>query len=180
MAKNNHEIIANLTGDQARSVLGRLVGRKGNIAKAVMHEALQVLNTADIESIGDTVFHSLDCIEVEACWDRSGKQRYGGYVSPDDAAFDLIEETLYPFLQEMRKYINLGFPLQAEAYCRGIILGLYRFVHESHSEFTDWCIDLPGSWADSVFDEWKRSKDSEEGIPGMTEFFEHRCPDWKI
>ncbi len=180
MAHNTKEIIANLTGAQARTVLGRLAGRRGTVTKAVSEEVLRVVEIVDVEKIGTSLWHSLECIDVEDCWDRSGKQRYGGYVSPDDAAFDLIEEALFPFRQELKKYIDLQFPLQAEAYCRGIIRGLYRFEYESHTDFTDWCAEIPESCADSIMHEWKKSIHPGTDTSPMDEFFQDLCPDWEF
>ena len=44
-----------------------------------------------------------------------------------------------PFYDQAKRYRELGMPEQETTYCMGVILGIYRYEHESKSEFRKWC-----------------------------------------
>jgi hypothetical protein len=61
------------------------------LSDAVVAEAMSVLTEIDVDSIADEVFVALDSIDVQHCWDRSGRSR-DGYTSPDEAAAEIVVE----------------------------------------------------------------------------------------
>jgi enamine deaminase RidA (YjgF/YER057c/UK114 family) len=77
----------------------------------------------DIKDIASLVYFDLDSIEVEEVWDRSGRTR-NGYVEPTEMAFQMFEEALEPFLEEMKKYLKLSMFVEAKEYCMGILRGI--------------------------------------------------------
>ena len=80
---------------------------------------------------------------------RSGRTRYG-YVDPGDAAWEMFEEALNPFIDEMKKNQKRALPAVAKTYCIGIIKGLWRFDEESVSDFIDWVTDAPREYVHTV------------------------------
>jgi len=171
------ELISKLTGEQAIDVLCRLTQEKGSVAEAILAEAKRVLADVDIDAIADEVFFQLNMIDVQDCWDRSAATRRG-YVSAEDAAAELIEEELQPFLDQMKRYHELGMDDQERGCCMGAILGLYRYERESRSEFKDWCVDLPLSYAVSTLDEWRKHKGNPSASAAVAGFVRDRCPKW--
>jgi hypothetical protein len=91
------DVIKSLTPEQALEVLKRLSEKGGVLAEAVLSEAKHLLNETDPDQTAEEVFFALDTIEVQDCWDRSGRSR-DGYTSPDEAAVQIIKEELQPFL----------------------------------------------------------------------------------
>jgi hypothetical protein len=77
------DLIRKLTAEQALEVVLRLHRKRGEIRDVVVTEAMSVLAESEIEldEIADQVFVALDAIDVEDCWDRSGRSR-DGYTSP--------------------------------------------------------------------------------------------------
>ena len=61
----------------------------------------------DLNETADEVFRALDSIDVQDCWARSGKSRYG-YTEPSEAAVELVEEELRPFYDQAARYQELG------------------------------------------------------------------------
>jgi hypothetical protein len=94
-------------------------------------------------------------IDVQDCWDRSGRSR-DGYTSPDEAAAELIDEELQPFIDQIECYNELGMSEQEATYCAGVILGIYRYERESLSEFRAWAVGISGDCAGFLLDNWKR------------------------
>ncbi len=95
------DVIKKLTAEQALEVIKRLSGKGGKLQEAVLAEARDVLSEIDLHETADEVFFVLDSIDVQDCWDRAGSSR-NGYTSPDEAAVEIMEERLQPFLDQTR------------------------------------------------------------------------------
>ena len=76
----------------------------------------------------------------------------------------MIEQVVEPFWQEMLKYVRIGLPTQAKQVCLGLLLGLYRFEHESTNELKDWAVGESAEFAREVIRRWESGSPSEEDI----------------
>jgi hypothetical protein len=94
---------------------------------------------------------------------RAGRTRYG-YVEPSEAAWELFEEALDPFIDEMKKNHKRGLPAAAKSHCIGIIKGLWAYQESSTSDFVDWVVDAPCEFVDIVVEEWKKGNPASEDI----------------
>jgi hypothetical protein len=171
------DVIKKLTTEQALEVVKRLAEKGGEIQEAVLTEARTVLKEIDLDVTADEVFFVLDSIDVQDCWDRSGRSR-DGYTSPDEAAVEIVEEELEPFFVQVERYHELGMPEQEATYCMGVILGIYRYEHESKSEFRKWSVDIPIECAGYLLDKWRERKQGATRAEAMNEFIRQRCPNW--
>jgi hypothetical protein len=172
-----HDVIKKLTPEQALEVVMRLSDKGGAMRDAVLAEARSVLSEIDLDDIADEVFFVLDSVDVEDCWDRAGSSR-DGYTSPDEAAAELIDEQLQPFFDQAVSYYELGMTEQEATYCRGVILGIYRYEHESKSEFREWAVDIPIECAGALLTEWRKRGRDANSAAAMDEFIRDRCPNW--
>ena len=150
-------IFAEISADDAFAILCRLAKEDPKIAKRIEQIAMDYLSDVDIEDIASQVYLGLDSIKVEELWDRSGRTRTG-YVEPDEMAFQMFEEALEPFLDEMKKYQNLSMFAEAKDYCIGILNGICRFEKDSTSEYKDWAVDAPPEFFGEVLDDWKKGQ----------------------
>lgn len=172
-----NDILSKLTGEQALQVLERIVADNAGLARKIEAEAKRLLTAVGVDETADEVFDALDAIAVEDCWDRAGRHR-DGYTSPEEAAIELIEEELQPFVEQAKRYHELDMREQERDYCAGVILGLYRYERESKSEFRNWSEDLPLDSAGWLLDEW-RARTADKAMRGaMDEFIRERCPGW--
>jgi hypothetical protein len=171
------DVIKKLTAEQALEVVKRLSEKGGKIREAVLAEARNLLTAVDVDETADEVFSVLDSIDVQDCWARSGKSRYG-YTEPSDAAVEIVEEELQPFYDQAKRYRELGMPEQETIYCMGVILGIYRYEHESKSEFREWCEDVPIECAGYLLDTWRKRNKGTAAARAMNEFIQSRCPKW--
>jgi hypothetical protein len=170
-------VISMLTAEQALAIICRLCRTGGVLRDAVVAEAMSVLTEIDVDTIADEVFAALDTIDVQDCWDRSGRSR-DGYTSPDEAATEMIEEALQPYVDQLERYRALAMPGQELAFCMGILLGIYRYPRESRSEFREWSLDIPAECAGLLMAQWRERQKSEAGISAMKAFIRARCPEW--
>ena len=172
-----NDILSKLTGEQALQVLERIVADDAGLARKIKVEAKRLLTAVGVDETADEVFDALDAIAVEDCWDRAGSSR-DGYTSPEDAAVELIEEELQPFVEQAKRYHELDMLKQERDYCAGVILGLYRYEKESKSEFRNWSEDLPLDSAGWLRDEWRERTADKAMRNTMDDFIRERCPDW--
>jgi hypothetical protein len=140
--KAPHEIIDQLSPEDAVVVLKTLARDDERLAARIAELAMAHLDAVDQEEVALEVYEELDLLKVEEVWDRAGSTRHG-YVEPGEAADEMIDEIAKPYLEELKKLQALGMSTQANRMCMGLLLGLYKFEHESTSEFKDWAGDAP-------------------------------------
>ena len=171
------DILAQLTPEQALEVVRRLYKRDKDIRQAIMEEARSVLEAVDLDQTAEEVFFMLDSIDVQELWDRSGAGR-DGYSSPGEEAVEMMEEELAPFFEQVRRYQQLRMFPQAQTYCMGVLLGIYRFDRESKSEFREWAMDIPQECFGYLLDEWRKGCEHSTVATEMDEFVKNSCPNW--
>ena len=128
----------------------------------------------NIDEISEDVYFELNSLDVEDVWDHSGSTRYG-YIDPNEYAWELFEETLAPFIKQLKKYDNLSLRTEAKNYCMGILKGIYKFENESSSEYKDWATDAPGENFVTIFENWKKCCSNPEDLHEMEEFIRNKC-----
>ena len=166
-----------ITPDDAFVILQTLAKEDKEIAKRIEQLAMEYLSDVDVEGIADDVYSALEFIDVHDLWDNAGPTR-DGYVDVNELAWEMFEEALQPFLDELKKYQKLSMPAEAKYLCMGILHGLYRFEKESKSEFKDWAVDAPGEYFGTVLDEWRDNCDSSDELEEMQTFIQENCPKW--
>jgi hypothetical protein len=177
MTKEAHDIIDRLSVLEARSILKALAQKDTELSIRIREMALSCLAQVNIEEIAGAVYAELDALEVEEVWDRAGPSRYG-YVDPGEAADEMIQQVLDPFLFELDKYHKLGMNTEANKVCMGLLLGIYRFDDESTTEFKNWAPDSPAAVSESVVDAWKKGKPSRTDIKAVRQFIEGELAGW--
>ena len=152
-----------MSADEAAHTLKLLLDENPDLMKRIYDCAVKVTATVDADDIADDVFNSLDILDYDDLNGRAGRTRHG-YVAPDQAAWDLFEEALAPFVNEMAKNHKRALPAVAKIYCIGIIKGLQRYEESSVSDLSDWLQDAPGEYIDAVVDDWKKGNPSDEDV----------------
>jgi hypothetical protein len=152
--KKPQEIINNLSPNEALSILQTLAANDEDLARRIAEIALTQWDEVDPEEVAEVVYATLDALEVEELWDRSGSTRHG-YMEPGEAADQMIDEVLAPFLADLKKYQRLGLSVQARQVCMGLLAGLRRFGQESASQFREWAPDAPTVFSQVVIEAWK-------------------------
>ncbi len=186
MKRKGSELIERLTGQEAKAVISRLVADRPELPARVEEAARAVLADLTFEEIADDVedaMRSLDLDDLNAC---AGRHR-GGYTSPDEAALQLIEEAVEPFLDDMTRRIELGDESGALGVCKGILLGLYRMRDKMRGhDFLQRAEDFPNDHARWVVRLWTGGADPRPGERGRVtsrrvlprEFVERHIPEW--
>jgi len=175
--KDPHKIIDHLSPTDALSILRTLAASDKQLARSIAEIATAHLSEVDPEEVATVLYEELSFLEVEEVWDRAGPKRHG-YVDPGEAADEMVEEVIEPYLEEIKKYQELGMNTEANRMCMGLLLGLYRFDHESASEFKDWAPDAPSNFAWVVVDAWKAGAPSRADVKALKAFIEDELGGW--
>ncbi|MFH0812325.1 MAG: hypothetical protein V2A69_05740 [Pseudomonadota bacterium] len=171
------DILDRISPNEALEILRQLAKNDKEIEERISKIAEDIIRDVDVEAICEDVFFALDGIDVHELWDRSGSTSYG-YVSPEDMAVEMMEEEIDPFNQEVFRLIELNMPEEAKLSCMGVLKGIYKYSHESKSEFKDWAVDVPGECFSNLLAEWKKRCKNKASISEMNDFLQKECGSW--
>ena len=178
-SKPEMNILDKISTDDGLAILKMLAKEDASLLKRIEHAALEYFKEVKVEDIADGVFCELDSLVVEDVWDQSGSTRYG-YIDPGEKAWEMFEDAIESYLDELKKCQDLKMDEEAKKYCMGILKGIYQFEKESNNEFKDWAVDAPGENFERVFDKWKECCTNLNDIKEMKKFVKKNFPDWKI
>jgi hypothetical protein len=135
-----------LKGEEAAALLRVLLERHPNLATEIEDLAAYVIGEVSIEEIADTVEDEVRSLDLDDLNSRAGRHAYG-YVEPTQAAWDLVEETVMPFLEDIKRRAEAGQQAAALNTCVGVVVGLYRLRHSQGDDFLGWAADAPDEMA---------------------------------
>jgi hypothetical protein len=169
-----------LTPDEARTVLHRLLERHPELQAEADELARNLMPPPAIEEIADEVFCAVTDVDLDALNKRAGSHA-GGYLGPGDAAWELLEESLEPLMDDLKRQMDAGLAAGAEALCVGIIAGLYRARNVNSDGALGWAPDFPSDRAGRVLREYFQSlppaAKPAEGRP-LLEILTAQAPEW--
>ena len=157
------KFIQSLNSDEAANVLKDMLDNDPSLLKIAYEAAIKKAGDVDAGTIMNEVFKSLNILDLDDLNHRAGRTRHG-YVEPSEAAWEMFEEVLEPFINEMKKNQKRALPAAAKAHCIGIIKGLWKYRDESFSDIADWFEDAPDEYVDTVIDEWKKGNPASKDI----------------
>jgi hypothetical protein len=175
--KAPHDVIDQLSPHDALAVLKILARRDAETAVQIAEVARAYLRGVDLEEVAFMVYDELTFLTPEEVWDRAGPTRHG-YVDPTEVAYEMIEEVLDPYLEDLQKYQRLGMSDEANQICRGLLLGLFRFDHESDAEFKDWAPDAMRVFPDRVVRAWREGHPSRADVRAVQTFIDEQLRGW--
>jgi hypothetical protein len=93
----------------------------------------------DRDAVAEDVASALRALDIDELNGRTGYQPGRGYVDPGEAADEILDEALQPFLDDLVRRGELGMVPAAVELAVGILHGLYRCrdgLGESLLEYT--------------------------------------------
>jgi hypothetical protein len=157
------------------SILKILAARDERLAREIDAVAGELLGEVNVAGVAANVKDELESLDVDDIFDKSGARR-DGYVDPGEAAFQMFEEALAPFLQDMERYRTLGLPEQASACCLGILQGIYDFDKDSSTQYKEWAVDAPEEYFGQVADAWENIYHGKPPLSKLESFVKEHCP----
>lgn len=160
-----------LTGDEASTVLRKLLSSYPELVPHARHAANALLATVSFTAVANGVFEALRALDLD---DLDAGPRAGGYVEPSEAAWVAIENVMAPYFHDLERRVQLKHQDEATALCKGIVLGLYRAEHRGF-ELLEYAEDGPSEFAGQAVVIWQRRRRT-CSLPRM--FVEKFTPDW--
>jgi hypothetical protein len=82
--------------------------------------AADVLSDGSLLAVADDVESAVLQFDYDDLNARAGGHSWG-YVEPSEAAWEMLEEVVEPFVDDMKRYLALGLEEQARELCQGIL-----------------------------------------------------------
>lgn len=183
--RKREDLLGTLKPEEAQGVLHRLLAANPDLRREAERFARSVLAMLSFEAVAQEVEEAVRALDLDALHGRAGRHAWG-YVEPTEAAWELLEEALDPFLDEMKRHIRDGREREALEVCKGILLGLYRLRDEKSSEFLGWAPDFPEEAASWAVDTWRagrrkgraRGRGSRKPALFPQDFVDRFVPEW--
>jgi hypothetical protein len=171
------KIVDEITPEQAASVLRKLWHACPDVRERIEAEIEAALKTVDHDEVAGDVESSLESLDEEELYDRSGPSRTG-YHDPGEMAGMMIEEALEPFQDQLKRYYEMGMDQGATEYCRGILKGLYAYKMTSSGSFSEYALETAAELFACLRDEWKKRNKGKVDQAEMDRFIEDECTEW--
>ena len=184
--KARQSVLRRLKPDEAQAVLNRLLTLHPELTAEAEAIAQAMLSDVRFEEVADEVEAALRLPGLDELNARAGASRWG-YTSPDEAAWELLEEALQPFVDQMSRYAELAMDQQALEMCQGILVGLYRLRDAGDHPVLAWAPDFPQEAAGTVLKTWSQARRA-KGSAGKgggrrpalpVDFVSKHLPEWK-
>ncbi len=172
--KEHKSVLDNLKSDEAATVLKHLLTAHPNLENEAEHIAMALISAVSFEEIADDVETALRTPDMDDLNNRAGSHSWG-YTEPTEAAWELLEEEIDLFLEEMKRHLKLGLQKEALEVCKGILLGLYRCRQGKDNELLNWAPDFSEETAHYILEEWKNGR-KKTSFP--QDFVDRFIPDW--
>ena len=135
-----------------------LAGEAEEIARAL----LQRVEYEDVAAEIEDEIRALDYADLNA---RAGRHEWG-YLEPTEAAWEILEEALEPFREDMKRHLELGLETEALEICKGLVLGCYRLSERAGGDVLGWAPDFPGEAAGHALEVWYTGSDDPKNRKG--------------
>jgi hypothetical protein len=99
--------LASCSDSEKALILTRLLDGDPTLRKRAEDIARRILGSVDITTVSDLIVEAILELDTEDLANRAGPRRHG-YVEPTDAAWQLLEETIEPWIDDLRRRARLG------------------------------------------------------------------------
>lgn len=154
-------LLERLTPPETAAVLRRLLEAHPDLSTEAAGIARSLLRQVDYLQVAAEIEDEIRALDYEDLNARAGSHEWG-YVEPSEAAVEILEETLEPFVEDMKRHLDLGLEAEALEICKGVVLGCYRLSEREGGEVLEWAPDFPGEAAGNVLEAWYRRADGPE------------------
>lgn len=185
--KTKGTLLEHLKPQEAAEVLRRLLVAHVDFRDEAERIANVVLAEVTFEDTAVAVEDAVAGVDIDDVYARAGKHEWG-YVEPGEAASHILDSAVEPFIEDLKRQIDIGLETEALETCKGIVLGLYRFAEESEHDVLQWAPEFPSEAAGYAIDVWlgdrngrgKRPKRrASRNRPGFPPDFVHQLvPQW--
>jgi len=147
-------VLDRLRSEEAQAVLRRLLTAHPELRSEARQIAKSLLSEVEFDGVADEVEDAVRAVGLDELGNRAGEHS-GGYTGPSEAAWELLEECVSPFIEDVKRYSELGLDAEALEMCKGVVLGLYRVRNEEGGDVLQWAPDFPAETAIQAMTTWR-------------------------
>ena len=147
-----------LKPDESATVLRHLLEAHPDLAKEAEEMARSLLHQVDYEEVAAEIEDEIRALDYEDLNGRAGSHEWG-YVEPGEAAWEILEERVEPFREDMKRCLELGLEREALEICKGLVLGCYRLSEREGGDVLGWAPDFPGEAGGNALEFWYTGTD---------------------
>ena len=145
-----------LSAAEKAAVLDELLAARPDLREPAEAYAVQVMTGAGRVAVADDVESALQGRDIEELNTRAGHRPGRGYVHPAEAADEILDEALQPFLDDLQRRAGLGMGSVATEVAAGILLGLYNCREGSPETLLEYAPDYAAERASVVVSDCAR------------------------
>jgi tetratricopeptide (TPR) repeat protein len=145
-----------LSAAEKATVLDELLAARPDLRELAEAYAAQVMMDADRSAVAGDVKDALQGLDIEELNTRAGYRPGRGYVHPAEAADEILDEALQPFLDDLQRRAGLGTRSAAVELAAGTLLGLYNCRHSNSETLLEYCPDYAAERASGVVSDCAR------------------------
>lgn len=124
MAKPSGAVLNTLSVEERAAVLTALMDERPELRETAERLAAARVGSVDRDEVAEQVRLELGDIPLDEFAACSGRQRGQGYVEPHEAAWELVEGRLQPYIDDLYRRTRLGMTQAARELGLGILEGL--------------------------------------------------------
>lgn len=156
--RSTSSVLASCSDCERASILAAHVDDNPELRERAESIAKRLLSTIDVTAISDLIAETILDLNIEDLANRAGPRRHG-CVEPTDAAWQLLEEAMEPWIDDLRRRGRLGFNQAATGLATAMTQALEAV--EERADRIDDCLlrqcapDFPSeamSWVRREFD----------------------------
>ena len=147
-----------LKPEEAAGVLRHLLEVHPDLATEAEEMARSLLHQVDYEDVAAEIEDEIRALDYEDLNARAGRHEWG-YVEPSEAAEEILEETVQPYREDMKRHLELGLEAEALKICKGLVLSCYRLSERAGGDVLGWAPDFPGEAAGHALEVWYTGTD---------------------
>jgi hypothetical protein len=156
LTSDKRSALDTLSAAEKAGVLDELLAARPDLREQAEAYAARVVADTDRSAVADDVEDSLQGLDIEELNTRAGYRPGRGYVHPAEAADEILDEALQPFLDDLQRRAGLGMRLAAAELASGILLGLYNCRHGNSETLLEYSPDYAAERASGVVSECAR------------------------
>jgi len=180
-------VLDRLKPDEAEAVLHRLLAAHPRLREEARQMARDLLDEVSFEDVAAEIEWAARQLDLDALNSRAGRHRWG-YKDPTDAAWELLDEVVEPFLEDMKRQAEVRSAAAALEICKGVVLGLYALRHRRDGDTVlGWAPDYAVETAMRAVEmcatggggTWKLSR-AGRSLAALPDAFVESCvPEWR-
>ena len=150
--RRKKSVLDTLSAAEKGELLDHLLAARPDLREQVEAYAVGRMSAEDRDAVAVDVESALRGLDIDELNGRAGYRPGAGYVEPGEAADEILDEALQPFLDDLARRGELGMRPAAVELAVGILLGLYRCRDGGAESLLEYTPDYAAERASDVVD----------------------------